>query len=184
MRAPIVPKLGNHSYGQTPITIELNPNAFSRPSAWVDFENARKSAMPRATHYDYEAPGDADRTAVTVDECGFQVDALGAALAAMQTEKERAEMERAQQRRGHPEAHVIYDNGEDDEEEQEEERAGDEEGGVSEAALLHTREALSQMRAELLTVATAVGRAEGRQYAAAAKAGPPHLNCQHLREIT
>jgi len=35
--------------------------------------------------------------------------------------------------------------------------------------------ALSQMRAELLTVATAVGRAEGRQYAAAAKAGPSHL---------
>ena len=59
----------------------------------------------------------------------------------MQTEKDRAETERAQQRRGQAGAHVIYDNGEDEEQEAEEGRAGDEERQVSEAALLHTREA-------------------------------------------
>jgi len=45
LRAPIVPKLGTHSYGQNPISIELNPSSAKR----LIFAKPRKS--PKSAKY-------------------------------------------------------------------------------------------------------------------------------------
>ena len=129
----------------------------------VDFDNARTSAMPRATHYDYDAPGDDERAAR--GDAGEELDALGAALAAFNAENVTGERHThgvTPEHRSVPE-HVRREDGEGEETERD--------GGVqlSEAAMEATREALLQMRAELALAASALETAEWRASAAAAK---------------
>jgi len=116
----------------------------------LDVHNTRKSRMTRATHYDFVAPGDEDRT--DVGGVGDDVDALGAALEAFEREKARARAEEEGARLNAGGGGVITSTSDSDYDDEDDEMVG--EIQMSDAAIDAHREALEMLQAEARSMYT------------------------------
>ena len=116
----------------------------------LDVHNTRKSRMTRATHYDFVAPGDEDRT--DVGGVGDDVDALGAALEAFEREKARARAEEEGARLNAGGGGVITSTSDSDYDDEDDEMV--DEVQMSDAAIDAHREALEMLQAEARSIYT------------------------------